>query len=73
MNESPERRLMAAILARAVRDARDNDGYAAEARRWLLESDYAERLLDAFGIHRDRAAAWVDGLDHLRQEMLPDL
>jgi hypothetical protein len=46
---SPERRLAAAILKRAVLDARAGNGQAAVARRWLL-GDEARILWDGLGI-----------------------
>jgi hypothetical protein len=73
MNGSPERWLIASILAQAVRDARDGNGYAAEARRWLLESKRAEIFLDELGIHRDVVATWVNDLEPLLQPELPGI
>jgi hypothetical protein len=69
---TPERRLAAAIVARAVRDARDGNGQAAEARRWL-RSEYARNLLDGLDIHPDRASRWLSNLDPAMQRMLPGL
>jgi len=65
------RRLAAAVVLRACRDARLGNGYAAEARDWLAGdgADLAEQLdLDA-----GRVIRWVDGLPGLVQEGLPGL
>jgi hypothetical protein len=59
MTDFPERRLAAAILARAVRDVRDGNGHSVEARRWL-RSDYARNLFDALGIHPGVANEWIE-------------
>ncbi len=69
----PEHRLAAAILIQAIRDARDGNGYAAEARRWLLESKRAEIFIDELGIHRDVVAMWVNDLEPLLQPELPGI
>jgi hypothetical protein len=66
----PERRLAAAVLERAVRDAQAGD---ALARRWLERSPEAGALLDVLGLHRDRARAFVDRLDPPPQAALPGL
>ncbi len=71
-NTYPERRLAAAILKRAVKDARDGNGHSAEARRWL-QSERAGVMMDALGIHSDRAAAFIDELEPVNQGLLPGI
>lgn len=63
----PERRLAAAILRRAALDARNGNGRAAEARRWLAEGEHAADLLGALDLHQDRAREWIDELPEPRQ------
>jgi hypothetical protein len=65
---TPERRLAAAIVELAVRDAVAGD---ALARRWLEGSPEAGALLDALGLHRDRARRWIEDLDPAPQAALP--
>jgi hypothetical protein len=67
----PHRRLAAAIVLRAVRDARSSNGYAAEARRWLLSDPLAADLLDYLDLGQSKLTAWVEGLEPLRQPALP--
>ena len=75
MTADPEtlaaRRLAAAVVLRAVRDARDGNGYSAEARHWLAGDgcDLASQL----DIAPERVTAWVDALPMLVQETLPGL
>ena len=60
------RRLAAAIVARAVRDAKSaNDSRAIEARSWLVAE--AGDLLDALDIPQERLADWVAGLPVVAQ------
>ena len=66
----PERRLAAAVLARAVRDAEAGD---VLARRWLEGSPEAGLLLGAVGLEQDRARAYVERLDPAPQGALPGL
>jgi len=66
----PERRIAAAILELAVRDALAGD---ALARRWLERSPQAGALLDAVGLHRDLAIRWIEDLDPPPQAALPGL
>ena len=66
----PDRRLAAALLLRAVKDAQaDDPELAAEARRWLSRQGVllVELALD---IHRERLARWVDRLPALSHEQL---
>jgi hypothetical protein len=65
------RRLAAAIIARAVKDARSGNGYAAEARSWLLSSPLAAYLLDVVEVDRGRVYRWVCELEPLYQPALP--
>jgi hypothetical protein len=67
---APERRIAAAVLERAVRDAQAGDPLA---RRWLERSPEAGALLDAVGLHRDRARRWIEELDPPPQAALPGL
>jgi hypothetical protein len=71
-NIHPERRLVAAILKRAVKDARDGNGHSAEARRWL-RSERAGVFLDALGIRSDQVAGFLAGLEPVQQTQLPGL
>ena len=66
----PDRRLAAALLLRAVKDAQaDDPELAAEARRWL--SSQGVLLVElALDIHRERLARWVDRLPALSHEQL---
>ena len=61
------RRLAAAIIRRAVLDARSGNGRAASARRWLVSSPWCTDLLDALDIDRGAALAWVRELPNLVQ------
>jgi len=63
------RRLVAAILARAARDAQaDDPDLAAPARRWLARSGAAwAEMLD---IPPERVAAWVSDLEPLPYHQL---
>ena len=66
---TPERRAVAALLLRAVRDAESKDpALAAPARRWLAEEagDWAEAL----DIHPDRVTALLGDLPPLAQPLL---
>lgn len=66
----PNRRLAAAILLRAVKDARSDDAaLAAEARRWLIGRGtfWAELAL---GISQERLMCWVEQLSALPYEQL---
>jgi hypothetical protein len=67
-----ERRLAAAILKRAVLDARSSNGRAAHARRWLVGDD-AGLLFDALGLHPDRVAGWLEELAPAAQDVLPGM
>lgn len=69
-NYHPHRRLAAAIILRAIRDARSGNGHAAEARRWLASDPLAADLLDALDIRRERVTAWVEGLGPVLQPAL---
>lgn len=69
----PERRLVAAILARAARDAVGDNEHTAEARQWLTESEYAEILFSEMGIHLNVVDAWIDTLEPLLQPELPGI
>lgn len=62
MQDEEARRLAAAIVLRAVRDAQKttNPNRAAGARRWLKEESAA--LADALDIPPEHVAAWVDRL-----------
>ena len=52
--------LAAAILRRAVLDARSGGYYASSARAWLLASDMAANLLDGLGIEREEMQKALD-------------
>jgi hypothetical protein len=65
------RRLAAAILVRAAKDAQSRDGYAAEARYWLLSSPWAIYLMDMMELDRSLVRRWVLDLKPLRQPALP--
>lgn len=65
------RRLAAAVLRRAVLDARSDNGTAAEARRWLPGDPFCLYLLDAVDLDRQTVAAWVSELPELAQPALP--
>jgi hypothetical protein len=65
------RRLAAAIIARAVKDAQLGNGYSAEARSWLLSSPLAAYLLDIVEVNRDMVHQWVRELEPLHQPALP--
>jgi len=67
------RRLAAAVLRQAVRDAQSDNGTATEARAWLAESSGCADLCDLIGLDRGAVAAWVDGLPPVRQPALPGL
>lgn len=66
----PERRLAAAILARAAKDAEAGD---AIARRWLERSPQARALLEGLGLHRDQARRWIEDLAPPAQDALPGI
>ncbi len=70
MNEIwPEQRLAAAVLLRAVRDARGSDpNLAGEARRWLTCDGLA--LAEALDISPEQVTTWMDGLPELAFEQL---
>lgn len=61
------RRLAAAVIYRAVLDARSGNGHAAGARRWLTSDPWAGELLGSLGLDRRRVADWVNGLEPLTQ------
>ncbi|MCP4542454.1 MAG: hypothetical protein GY832_35470 [Chloroflexi bacterium] len=66
----PDRRLAAALLLRAVKDAQSDDPVlASEARRWLAGRGtfWAELALN---ISRERLMCWVDRLSTLPYEQL---
>ena len=67
---APERRIAAAVLERAVRDAVAGD---AIARRWLERSPEADALLAGLGLHQDRARTWIGRLDPPPQAALPGI
>jgi hypothetical protein len=69
--EANWRRLAAAIVKRAVLDARSGNGAAAEARRWLASDPRAGCLLDAMDISQERVTAWVSELPPVAQSALP--
>jgi hypothetical protein len=58
-------------MVRAVKDAGSGNGYAAEARSWLLSSPFAAYLLDVVGLDRDTVHQWVLELEPLCQPALP--
>lgn len=65
----PDRRLAAALLLQAVRDAAGDDPtLAAEARRWLGSAGLD--LVEALDIHPERVEGWVMGLPALLYEQL---
>lgn len=64
------RRLAAAILLLAARDARSGNGYAAEARLWLLCDPLAGVLLDSLELDRQRVGKWMGKLEPLAQPAL---
>jgi hypothetical protein len=66
------RRLPAAILKRAVRDAISANGHSATACCWLV-SDDADLLLSALAIDGDAVAAWLETLEPVKQCALPGL
>jgi hypothetical protein len=66
----PWRRLAAAILLQAARDAVNGNGHAAEARTWLRSRQCAD-LLDALDVDRGRAVKWLLSQDPLDQLQLP--
>lgn len=65
------RRLVAAIVLQAVRDALEegDPDLAAPARRWL--ADGGADLAEALDIHPERVEAWVSRLPALAWEQLP--
>ncbi len=66
----PNRRLAAALLLRAVKDAQSDDPVlAAEARRWLVNQGtfWAELALN---IPQERLAGWMERLSVLPYEQL---
>ena len=69
MTADPEtlaaRRLTAALLLRAARDARSGNGYAAEARDWL--ADEGADLATWLDLDAGRVIRWVDALPVLVQ------
>jgi hypothetical protein len=64
------RRLAAAILARAVLDARNGNGHAAEARLWLVCDPLAGFLFDGLGYDRGKVRRWVQNLEPIQQPAL---
>lgn len=69
MTTDPDRRLLAALLLRAARDAAGDDPEtAAEARRWLVrEGAVCAEWLD---LDPGRVVAFLDGLEPLAWEQL---
>lgn len=66
------RRLTAALLLRAARDAVAGDPtLAAPARSWL--ADEGADLAGQLDIDAGRVTAWIDGLPGLVQEGLPGM
>ncbi len=66
----PNRRLAAALLLRAMKDAQaDDPELAAEARRWLIGQGVFWVEL-ALNIRQERLARWVDQLPTLPHEQL---
>lgn len=55
------RRLAAAVLLQAWRDALDGSRQAPDARRWLAESEWAGALCDGVGIDRDALLTRMNG------------
>lgn len=64
------RRLAAAILARALLDARSGNGHSAEARAWLERDPLAGDLLAGLGYDREKVCRWVQRLEPLEQPAL---
>ena len=71
MDTGGYRRLAAAIIARAVKDAQSGNGHSAEARSWLLASPLAAYLLDVVEVDPGVVRQWVRELDPLHQPALP--
>lgn len=66
-------RIAAAIVWRALLDARSSNGRAAEARRWLRTSPLAREILAAFpgvGVGQRELEAWIEELPPARQPAL---
>jgi hypothetical protein len=57
------KRLAAAVLARAVRDARRSNRHSAEARAWLARDPLAGDLLNYVGFDQEQARQWVTSLE----------
>jgi hypothetical protein len=68
----PWRRLAAAIVLQAARDATNGNGHAAEARVWLRSPQCAD-LLDALDVDRGKAARWLQSQEPLVQASLPGI
>lgn len=64
LSENPYRRLAAALLLRALRDAQAGDAHSAEARAWLLGDPVAESLCGEFGIEPGAVRAVVAKLEN---------
>ncbi len=71
VTDDPTRKLVAAILLRAVRDALDcgDPDVAAPAQRWLASEGVV--LAEALDIPPERVTKWLAGLPGLPYEQLP--
>ena len=66
------RQFGAAILKRAVLDAKNNTtGHGFEARNWLLSNPLAAYLCDELGLSRGCVLRWTLSLDPLPLECIP--
>lgn len=73
MKRSNVRRLAAAVLLQAVRDAMaDNPRIAAKARCWLV-GEYAADWLAELGIPQKQVTIWLAGLPRLPYTFAQDV
>jgi len=56
---NPWRRLIAAIIYRAVLDARSDNEHAPEARVWLLTSSMAKQWIEELDLDLMRIRVWI--------------
>ena len=56
---NPWRRLIAAIVWRAVLDARSDNEHAPEARLWLLTNPIAKQWIEELDLDLMRIRVWV--------------